>query len=657
MMSILNNLAMEITVVAIASLVIWIWRKLWKNLAKPVERVGPAETSAGPAAPGAEGGPALPEGLSILEKVGFLERQREEAIRAAVAARSRAVDDREAEQRRAGLEACLSNMSFLAEGDMLEDRFRLLVRLGGGRASVVWKAYDQRLDRFVALKVLRHPYNRDESVVEQFRASARLMADLSTSSIAAVRQDVHDLPGSGTLKLAYYVLEYVEGVPLDEYVRRSPEKKSEVLVALLEVGRCIARMHAKGLLHRDIKPSNLLVQADGSMKLVDFDAVIQLGDRNVSKRDAGTFGYSAPEVLDRLPDLDGRADVFSLARVFSQVYYGDRLPSPYQMSTADQVDLLNCHPIVKQTLGKASSLPRQDRYGTMNEFLEALAGALEKSKEHLPFFGTIHQERVKIYRILRDSFYATFLVMFLARPILSGWQLVHLSDNPWVAGFHAVIGSLVWGTFISGAFLIYLIAFRKKGLPGYLVAMICCGIGGFLGGVLCSFPSVLVTNPLTLRCLGWLTDLVDGWGRLEIALLQTRMMLAYPLTGLLTGCGLGLCLNRGIEIALRANPQQTGVLPIPTKQRSKSRSEAIQALKPLMLSWKTHVCLAFPIVFSVLVHYVLNAAQPSADLACPISPNALLRCIGEGAVHYAGATGLATGFFYGIRTLGASPSS
>ena len=72
--------------------------------------------------------------------------------------------------------------------------------------------------------------------------------------------------------------------------------------------------------HRDLKPSNILVQPNGVLKLVDFDAVLRLRDRRVTHHDIGTFGYSAPEVLSGATDLDVRADIFALGRVFSCMY-------------------------------------------------------------------------------------------------------------------------------------------------------------------------------------------------------------------------------------------------------------------------------------------------------------------------------------------------
>jgi tRNA A-37 threonylcarbamoyl transferase component Bud32 len=546
-------------------------------------------------------------------------------------------------------------MSFLEEGDVFDGGYTLLSFVGGGRTSVVWKAYSKQQDRFVAVKILRHSYLDDESIYRQFHYTARVMGELSAASIAAVREEVRQIEVNGARKLVYYVLEYIEGDSLDTYSAAHPERREKLIDGLLAVGDCIADAHAKGIVHRDLKPSNIIVDTSGRLRLVDFDSVLRLGDRRISHHDVGTFGYSAPEVLEGAVDPDVRADIFALGRVFSYLYYGRSLPSAYALSVYDLIDLLNCTPAVKSSLERACAVSPSERYATMTAFLEELQTAIREDRERaLPAIATLRRERPKIARLLRHSFYGTLAAMIVARPILAHFNVVHLSDKASVGAFHGIIGSLVWGTFISGAFILYLVLLgRRMRTSGarYIAASLCCGIGGLLGGVLVSVPSVFVTNQYTLTCLGWLTDM--NAPRLGSALLGTRMMLSFPLVGTLTGLGLGLCLVRGISIALRLNPQGSGILPVPAKRSPRSPEAGASLASPLLSSLLSHLFLAFPVILSFLIVLVFNAPNP-ADPSCSFQPNVNLRTFGEGVVHYLGAIGLTIGFFRGVRAGGST---
>lgn len=653
----IKNTADQIIILAIVSLFASFWAraqlKLRKNLVSlTASRDVSAEVERSDTEPAQSAQRvSLPSGLSLVEKVEFLERSGKEARNRMLSVRAEGGDCHQQRQNCADIEACLAEMAFLEKGDEVEGRFRLLNHLGSGRVSVVWKAYDKHRDQFVALKFLRYAYLRDASVVRQFHYSVQVMAELHAANIAAVRQEVRELPTQGSSKLTYCVLEYVQGVPISEYSAQNPAHKEALIDGLLAVGHCIAGAHGKGILHRDIKPGNILVEPSGALKLVDFDAVVRLSDAGAMPNNAGVSVYTAPEVMCEDTDPDGRADIFALGRVFCHVYYGRSLPTAYGISAADLVDQLNATPLVKHTLKKATRPRRQDRYAAMGDFLGEMREAVIQDRQKPPLWATLRQERQKINQILRHAFYGTLVLMTIARPVFAELQMVQLSDKASVAVFHGIIGSLVWSAFICIAFILYLILFRRDGFRGYLAALACCGVGGFLGGVVCATPSVFVTNPHTLACLGWITaGATDMAGRLESALYETQMLLAFPLTGLLTGCGVGLCLNLGIAKAMRASPRGTGVLPVPGKQFDLEGPRFSHGAGPVLLSWQAHVFLLFPVLFAYGVASALNPATPDAVTCAPVLPREMARSIGEGAVHYLGAIGLVAGFFFGVRT-------
>jgi len=148
------------------------------------------------------------------------------------------------------------------------------------------------------------------------------------------------------------------------------------------------------------------------------------------------------------------------------------------------------------------------RYKSVKAFLADLVDAIKRDREHaLPPLQTAKREWAKISKVLRHSFYGTLLAMIIIRPIFAHFELVQLSDNAWVGVFHGVIGSIVWGVLIPAGFILYLVLFERRlnsRIGRYAVASICCGLGGLIGGVIVSLPSVFVTNEWTLRCLGWL---------------------------------------------------------------------------------------------------------------------------------------------------------
>ena len=239
--------------------------------------------------------------------------------------------------------------------------------------------------------------------------------------------------------------------------------------------------------------------------------------------------------------------------------------------------------------------------------------------QSLPILSTLNQERPKVAMILRHSFFGTLIPLLTFRPIFAKIHWIHLSDTITVAFLHGIIGSLLWGVFISLAFLIYLIIFKKSkkdGLSGYLTAMILCGFGGFIGGVLCAFPSLFITNPTTIKCLGWsVNPLLSGenlGARLSDSIFVTRMFFALPLSGTLTGFGVGLCLNFHIVQALRRLSSEVGLLPVPQKEMPTDTVGfyfALKKLSPVLTSWQTYVFVGFSFLFSPLIAEFLNASD------------------------------------------------
>ncbi|RMF60821.1 MAG: serine/threonine protein kinase, partial [Bacteroidetes bacterium] len=142
--------------------------------------------------------------------------------------------------------------------------FQPFAELARRPATIVYKAYQSSLERFVLLKVLRPEYARDEDLARRFEAEARLLARIQHPNVVAVyacgRHGEH----------LYLAAEYVEGTDLAALLRHGPLPPALALYVAREAARGLQAAHAQGILHRDLKPGNILVALDGQVKLTDF---------------------------------------------------------------------------------------------------------------------------------------------------------------------------------------------------------------------------------------------------------------------------------------------------------------------------------------------------------------------------------------------------
>src|SRR4051812_25246223 len=136
-------------------------------------------------------------------------------------------------------------------------------RLGAGGMGEVYQAYDERLDRWVAIKLIRPEAAGNATARERFRREARAAARLSHPSIV----QIHDIVESGESDAI--VMELIEGEPLSRRIARGPLPVDEAMRIGREIAEGLASAHAKGLIHRDLKPENVMVTAEGRTKILD----------------------------------------------------------------------------------------------------------------------------------------------------------------------------------------------------------------------------------------------------------------------------------------------------------------------------------------------------------------------------------------------------
>jgi hypothetical protein len=276
--------------------------------------------------------------------------------------------------------------------------YEVVGRLGRGGMGEVYRARDTRLGREVAIKVLSHEVRSDPDRLKRFRREATLLASLNHPNIASIYG--LEEPESGP----FLVLELVEGVTLEERLRRGPLPLAEALSMAREVVSALVAAHERGIIHRDLKPSNLVLSAAGGVKLLDFGlaksleartTVPERGEVTVTTAETapgivmGTGAYMSPEQA-RGEALDERTDLWSFGCILFESLTGAR---PFRASTlADTFVAILQHapdwgalppetpPGVRALLEGCLQKERARRYQT--------AAALQEALEAAPVAGT-----------------------------------------------------------------------------------------------------------------------------------------------------------------------------------------------------------------------------------------------------------------------------
>ncbi|GAA3997158.1 serine/threonine-protein kinase [Allokutzneria multivorans] len=215
----------------------------------------------------------------------------------------------------------------LTSGQLLADRYRLGRRIAVGGMGEVWEAADTRLDRRVAVKVLKAELCGDAEFLHRFRSEARMTASLNHPGIASVHDygETAAVP-DGPEDTAYLVMELVEGEPLATIIAREGRLAADRTLDVLEqAGEALQAAHERGFVHRDVKPGNIMVTPAGKVKLTDF-GIAKAADAAPVTRSGmvmGTAHYIAPEQALG-SEAEPASDVYSLAVVGYECLAGHR---------------------------------------------------------------------------------------------------------------------------------------------------------------------------------------------------------------------------------------------------------------------------------------------------------------------------------------------
>ena len=229
-------------------------------------------------------------------------------------------------------------------GTMLDDRYEILEVIGTGGMAVVYKAMCHRLNRYVAVKILRDELANDEEFRKRFQTEAQAVAMLSHPNIVSV-YDVSHSDG-----VEYIVTELIEGVTLMQYMKKKGALGwKEALHFAVQISKALEHAHEKGIVHRDIKPQNIMILKDGTIKVADFGiAALESAQEKKSDQTVGSVHYIAPEQA-RGEQPDPRSDIYSLGVVMYEMLTGKM---PYDGDTAEQVAMkhITGHPVPPQEL-------------------------------------------------------------------------------------------------------------------------------------------------------------------------------------------------------------------------------------------------------------------------------------------------------------------
>lgn len=213
----------------------------------------------------------------------------------------------------------------LNNGALIANRYRLIRLIATGGMGQVWEATDQRLNRRVAVKVLKSEFSSDPEFLERFRFEARTTAQLNHPGIAGIYDYGEIQDGTGD-SLAYLIMELVNGEPLNAVLSRVGRLAVPHALDMLEqTGRALQEAHDAGVVHRDVKPGNILITPTGQVKITDFGIAKAVENAPVTRTGMvmGTAQYIAPEqALGE--DATAASDVYSLGIVGYEALSGRR---------------------------------------------------------------------------------------------------------------------------------------------------------------------------------------------------------------------------------------------------------------------------------------------------------------------------------------------
>ena len=215
----------------------------------------------------------------------------------------------------------------LKEGMILAERYEIISKVGTGGMADVYKARDHKLNRLVAVKVLKPEFRDDKTFIAKFQKEAQAAAGLAHPNIVNV-YDVGEDEG-----VNFIVMELVEGITLKDYIKKKGKLSvKEATSIAIQVSLGLEAAHNSNIVHRDVKPQNIIISTDGKVKLSDFGIARAVTSNTITSNVMVSVHYSSPEQV-RGGYSDKKSDIYSLGITMYEMVTG-RVPFDGDTSVA-----------------------------------------------------------------------------------------------------------------------------------------------------------------------------------------------------------------------------------------------------------------------------------------------------------------------------------
>ncbi len=290
-------------------------------------------------------------------------------------------------------------------GMMIGDRYEILEKIGTGGMSDVYKAKCHKLNRFVAIKVLKQEFSENANFVSKFRTEAQAAAGLMHPNIVNV-YDVGEENG-----IYYFVMEMVEGITLKKYIEKKARLSvKEAISIAIQVSMGIEAAHNNHIIHRDIKPQNIMISKEGKVKVTDFGIAKAATSNTITSNVMGSVHYTSPEQA-RGGYSDEKSDIYSLGITMFEMLTGrvpfngettvaiaikhiqEELPSPREFVPEIPIS-------VEQIVFKCCQKSPDRRYQSMAELIDDLKQSLLNPDED--FVKVLEPDRKASTRMITE---------------------------------------------------------------------------------------------------------------------------------------------------------------------------------------------------------------------------------------------------------------
>ena len=272
---------------------------------------------------------------------------------------------------------------------VLAGRYELLERIGEGGMSVVYKAKDKLLNRFVAIKILKPEFINDHKFIDSFRRESQAAASMSHPNIV----NIYDVGKEGNIH--YIVMELIEGRALSDYIKEDgPMSYDRVIAISKQIAAALAFAHKNHIIHRDVKPHNIMMTPNGTAKITDFGIAKAVNAATIVENTDGIIGsvhYFSPEQA-RGGYVDEKSDIYSLGIVMYEMLTGN---VPFDGDNPVNIALMHINgemtrpselvdgvpPALEHIIMKCTDKYPINRYASADELIEAL--------NNLEFVGSV----------------------------------------------------------------------------------------------------------------------------------------------------------------------------------------------------------------------------------------------------------------------------